>query len=114
MAFTPVSDQSIQSNAGGQYSTFVAGTNNETLVYTGKGRLAQISFATVGTQTLSVYDGTQSTGGTLIYTSATNPTAGSAPVALNWPIATGITLKGTSSAAHGVCVAYNKAGVNGT
>lgn len=107
------SDNVIQYSNGGAFgSTAIAGANSETLVYTGAGRLCQISVITVGTVAVSVYDGTQSTGGTLIFTSATNPTGGT--IYLNdWPITTGICVKGTSTASHGVVVSYNKAGVNG-
>lgn len=114
MAVPVVSDAVLQQSQGGQYSTFVAGASGETLVYTGTGRLVQVSFATVGTVAVSIYDGTQSTGGTLIYTSATNPTAGNSPTRVDFPVATGIVVKGTSTASHGVAVAYNKNGTNGT
>ncbi len=114
MPLTIVADNVVPQTTGGQYSTLVAGAASETLVYTGTGRVCQISFATVGTQALSIYDGTQSTGGTLIYTAATNPTAGSAPVSLQWPIAVGIVVKGTSTASHGLAISYNKAGIGGT
>lgn len=107
-----MADSTIQSNAGGQYSTAVAGANAETLVYTGAGRLNSISVITVGTVGVSIYDGTQSTGGTLIYANVTNPTLGTV-VQLNWPINTGILVKGTSTATHGIALAYGKAGVNG-
>lgn len=106
-----MADSTLQSNAGGQFSTAVAGANAETLVYTGAGRLNTISYITVGTVVVSIYDGTQSTGGTLIYTSATNPAAGSTQK-LDWPIATGIVVKGTSTASHGLALAYGKSGVN--
>lgn len=108
-----MADKAIQQSNGGQFSTAVAGANTETLVYTGSGRLNLISFVTVGTVTVSIYDGTQSTGGTLIYTSATNPTPGAAPVALDFPINVGICVKGSSTACHGVALAYSKGGVNG-
>ena len=101
-----------QTSPGGQYSTALAGTTTEQLVYTGNGRLNALSFITIGTVTVSIYDGTQSTGGTLIYTSATNPTAGTT-LALNWPIANGICVKGSSTAGHGLAIAYSKGGVNG-
>lgn len=107
-----MADKSIQQSGGGQYSTAIAGAATETLVYTGAGRVSSISYITVGTVAVSVYDGTQSTGGTLIYTSATNPTPGTISV-LDWPINTGICVKGTSTASHGVAVSYNKSGVNG-
>ena len=107
-----MADMAIQQSSGGQFSTAVAGANAETLVYTGAGRLTQISYITVGTVVVSIYDGTQSTGGTLIYTSATNPSAGSTQK-LDWPINTGIVVKGSSTACHGLAVAYSKAGNNG-
>lgn len=108
-----MADRALQQSRGGQFSTFVAGAAGETLVYTGEGRLQRISLATVGTVAVSIYDGTQSTGGTLIYTSTTNPTVGIAPVDLDWPINVGIVVKGTSTASHGIALAYNKSGVNG-
>lgn len=107
-----MADKTVQSNSGGQFTTAVAGAASETLVYTGAGRVNALSFITVGTVAVSIYDGTQSTGGTLIYTSATNPTAGTT-VKLDWPVATGICVKGTSTASHGVAVAYGKSGPNG-
>lgn len=106
-------DRALQQSRGGQYNTYVAGANGETLVYTGAGRACRLLFSAVGTVAVSIYDGTQSTGGTLIYTSTTNPTVGIAPVELDWPIQTGIVIKGTSTASHGVALCYSKDGVNG-
>lgn len=108
----PNADQVIQYSNGGQFNTAVAGANAETLVYTGAGRVCQVAIVTLGTVGFSLYDGTQSTGGTLIYSSVTNPTLG-AVTALDWPFANGLVVKGSSTATHGIAVAYNKAGVNG-
>lgn len=108
-----MADKALQQSRGGQFSSFVAGAASETLVYTGAGRLCRVMFPAVGTSAVSIYDGTQSTGGTLIYTSATNPTAGLAPLEIDFPIATGIVVKGVSTASASVSLSYNKAGVNG-
>lgn len=107
-----MADQVLRQTRAGQYgSSAIAGANSETLVYTGAGAVATISFITVGTVAVSIYDGTQSTGGTLIYTSATNPSAGMLEIPL--PVANGIVVKGTSTASHGVFLGYNKSGPNG-
>lgn len=101
-----MADKSIPQNTGGQYVGQFTGGNVETLVYTGAGRLCKFSIITAGTASFSCYDGTQSTGGTLIYTSLTNDPLGTVKD-VQLPITTGIVIKGTTGAA-GVAVAYNK------
>lgn len=107
-----MADNVIRNTRGGQYASgVITGAATETLVFTGQGMLSTISFITVGTVAISIYDGTQSTGGALIYTSATNPSAGMLETPL--PFSTGICVKGTSTASHGVNVGYCKSGPNG-
>lgn len=108
----PNADAVIQYSNGGQYSATVAGQNGETTVYTGAGRLCQVCVVTTGTVVTSVYDGTNSTTGTLIFTSATNSPTGTL-VATDWPISTGIVVKGSSTACLGLALSYNKSGNNG-
>lgn len=107
-----MADKTLQYNSGGQYTVSAAGANAETAVVTGGGRVCVISYTTVGTVACSLYDGTQSTGGTLLWTSATNPSPGSVTT-LNLPYTTGLVYKGTSTASQGICISYNAAGVNG-
>lgn len=104
-------DLSVPQNVGGQYIGSFTGGNVETLVYTGSGRLCRITIITAGTAAFSMYDGTQSTGGVLLYTSITNDTNGTQKD-LQFSITTGIVVKGTTGAA-GLVVGYNKAGALG-
>lgn len=101
-----MADKSIPQNTGGQYNAAVTSGNSETLVYTGAGRLSRFAVITAGTASFSIYDGTQSTGGTLIYTSLTNDALGTVKD-VQAPITTGIVVKGTTGSA-GVAVYYNK------
>jgi hypothetical protein len=103
-----MADKSVPQNSGGQFTGVFTGGNVETLVYTGAGRLNKIHILTAGTAILSVYDGTQSTGGTLIYSTITNDVTGTIKD-VQLPITTGIVVKGAAGTA-GVCVAYNKDG----
>lgn len=107
-----MADLSVPTNTGGQYTGQFTGGNVETLVYTGAGRLCRTTVITAGTAAYSIYDGTQSTGGTLVFTSITNDTNGTQKD-VQIPIATGIVVKGTTGAA-GLSVQYNKSGVYGT
>ena len=104
-------DNQIQMGAGGQYNANTSGGNGETALYSGAGRLCQVVIITAGTAAFSFYDGTQSTGGTLIYTSITNDTNGTTK-AINMPVVNGIVYKGTTGSA-GLAIGYNKNGVNG-
>lgn len=101
-----MADKSIPQNTGGQYVGAFTGGNVETLVYTGAGRLSQFVITTAGTAAFSIYDGTQSTSGTLLYTSITNDTNGTLK-SLQIPITNGIVVKGTTGSA-GLVVTYNK------
>jgi hypothetical protein len=101
-------DQSIPTTRGGAYATLFAGTATEACAYTGAGRLCKLITITAGTSVVSVYDGTQSTGGTLVYTSITNDVSGTVKE-LDIPIVTGITLKGATNTG-GFLVTYNKTG----
>ena len=101
-----MADKSVPQNTGGQYGGAFTGGNVETLVYTGGGRLCKFAVLTAGTASFSVYDGTQSTGGTLIFTSLTNDALGTVKD-VQLPITTGIVVKGTTGAA-GIYVTYNK------
>ena len=68
-------------NTGDTYRSGVitGNTTTETLVHTGAGRLNRINILTAGTASFNIYDGTQSTGGTLIFTSLTNDAVGTIP-----------------------------------
>lgn len=103
-----MADKSVPQNSGGQFTGVFTGGNVETLVYTGAGRLNKIHILTAGTAILSVYDGTNSTAGTLIYSTITNDVTGTIKD-VQLPITTGIVVKGTTGSA-GACVAYNKDG----
>lgn len=106
-----MADLSVPQNTGGQYTGIFTGGNVETTIYTGAGRLCKIHILTAGTTTWLVYDGTNSTTGTLIYSSVTNDVAGVIKD-VQLPITTGIVVKGTTGAA-GMTVAYNKDGAYG-
>lgn len=106
-----MADASVPQNTGGQYGGIFTSGNVETLVYTGGGRLCKFSILTAGTASFSIYDGTQSTGGTLVFTSLTNDALGTVKD-LQIPISTGIVVKGTTGAA-GIYVMYNKTGALG-
>jgi hypothetical protein len=101
-----MADKSIPQNTGGQYGTTCTSGNAETLIYTGGGRLCKFNIVTAGTASFSIYDGTQSTGGTLVFTSLTNDAVGTVKD-LQTPITTGIVVKGTTGSA-GLYVTYNK------
>lgn len=103
-----MADRSVPQNSGGQFTGVFTGGAVETLVYTGAGRLNKIHILTAGTAMFSIYDGTQSTGGTLIYSSITNDVTGVVKD-VQLPITTGIVVKGSTGTA-GVVVAYNKDG----
>lgn len=100
-----MADKSVPQNTGGQY-TAGASTTAETAVYTGGGRVCKVVIVTAGTSTYQLYDGTQSTGGVLIFTDITNRTVGQV-VDLQVPVTTGIVYKGTTGSA-GVLITYNK------
>ncbi len=106
-----MADASVPQDLGGQYAGQMTGGNIETLVYTGGGRLCRVTIITAGTAAFSIYDGTASTSGTLIFTSITNDTNG-VQKDLQIPISTGIVVKGTTGSA-GVLVAFNKTGAYG-
>lgn len=106
-----MADLSIPQNTGGQYNAAVTNGEAETLVYTGAGRLSRFAIITAGTASFSIYDGTQSTGGTLIFTSLTNDAVGTVKD-VQAPISTGIVVKGTTGSA-GIAVYYNKDGAYG-
>lgn len=103
-----MADASIPANTGGQYGGNFTGGNVETLVYTGGGRICKFAITTAGTASFSLYDGTQSTGGTLIFTSLTNDPVGTVKD-VQLPVNNGIVVKGTTGAA-GIYVTYNKTG----
>lgn len=106
-----MADLSIPQNSGGQYVGQFTGGNVETLVYTGAGRICKIAIITAGTAMISVYDGTQSTGGTLIYSTITNDVTGTIKD-VQLPVATGIVVKGTTGSG-GCAVGYNKSSAYG-
>lgn len=106
-----MADASVPSGLGGQYLGQFTSGNVETLIYTGGGRLCKVVTITAGTAVASIYDGTQSTGGTLIYTSITNDVSGTVKT-LDLPITTGIVVKG-STGTQGCVVSYNKEGAYG-
>lgn len=106
-----MSDLSLPYTRGGQYSGQFTSGNVETTIYTGAGRLCKILVITAGTAVTSFYDGTQSTGGTLIYATITNDVTGTIKE-VDIPITTGIVVKGTTGS-MGCAVTYNKAGALG-
>jgi hypothetical protein len=106
-----MADASIPQNTGGQYGTLYTGGNVETLIYTGSGRASKFAITTAGTASVSIYDGTQSTGGTLIFTSLTNDALGIIKD-LQLPFTTGLVVKGTTGSAGGY-ITYNKTGAYG-
>jgi len=101
----------LQNSNGGQFNAAVASLTTETLVYTGAGILNKLSITAAGTASLSIYDGTQSTGGTLIFTSLTNDALGTVKD-LQFPFANGLLVKGTTGV-PAVGLFYCKAGSNG-
>lgn len=103
-----MADKGVPQNSGGQYGGIFTGGAVETLVYTGAGRLCKFTIITAGTASFSIYDATQSTGGTLVFTSLTNDALGVVKD-LQVPITTGIVVKGAAGAA-GIYVCYNKDG----
>lgn len=107
-----MADKTIQYANGGQYAAQFTGGNVETLIYTGAGRLCQYFVITAGTATATFYDGTQSTGGTIIHLTNQTHTAGTTAFACDIPLTTGLVVKGTTGAA-GLLVGYNKADGNG-
>ena len=107
-----MADASIPSGLGGQYYGQFTSGNIETGVYTtGGGRLCRIVTITAGTAVLSIYDGTNSTAGTLIYTSITNDVTGTVKE-VQIPFSTGLVVKGTTGT-QGCIVTYNKTGAYG-
>lgn len=106
-----MADASVPQASGGQYGTLFTSGNVETLIYTGSGRVCKFAIATAGTASFSLYDGTQSTGATLIFTSLTNDPVGTVKD-MQLPISTGIVVKGTTGAA-GIYITYNKTGAYG-
>lgn len=105
-----MADKSIPQNTGGQYA-LTASTTTETAIYTGGGRVCQVVILTAGTAANSLYDGTNSTTGKLIWTDITNRTVGQV-VSLQIPVDTGIVVKGTTGSG-GVLVTFNKTDVSG-
>lgn len=107
-------DLAIQMNNGGQYYGTFTGGNIETAIYTGgPGRLTQYCVITAGTATATFYDGTQSTGGTIIHLTNQTHTAGTTMFVTEIPFTTGLVVKGTTGSAA-VTVMYNKQNSNGT
>ena len=106
-----MADRSIPQNVGGQYNAIFTGGEASTLIYTGAGRLCKIHVITAGTAVVTIYDGTQSTGGTMIYKTITNDVTGTSKD-IQIPVTTGIAIVGTTGS-PGLCVCYNKDGVYG-
>lgn len=100
-----MADQCIPRPDYGYYAGTFTGGNVETLVYTGSGRVCNLAVTTAGTAVMSIYDGTQSTGGVLIYTSITNSVTGATAI-LGIPVSAGIVVKGTTGT-QAVCLTYN-------
>lgn len=107
----------IQSNNGGQFMQFFAGGNTTASnTAAAGGRLCKVAisnFAT-GTAAVTIYDGTNQTAGSLVYTiSATAASASTgAPLDLQFPISTGIFILGTTGS-PALAISYNKSGPNG-
>lgn len=100
-----------QMNDGGQFTGVFAGGNTTSTLYTGSGRICRIIQTGVATAAYTVYDGTQATGGKLLYQSITNGAIGTI-VNLQVPVDNGIHIVGTTNSPV-LCVSYNKAGSNG-
>lgn len=100
-----------QSGLVGQFNAAVTNGNSTTLVYTGAGALHKANILTAGTASFSIYDGTQTTGATLIFTSLTNDALGVGKD-IQFPFNTGLLVVGTTGSA-GIAVSYSKNGVNG-
>jgi hypothetical protein len=106
--------QVLQSSDGGQYKLAVAaatGAATASATTAAGGSLNRIIFATAGTASATIYDGTNQTAGTLIYTSKTNPVAGEVVIA-QIPITTGIFVL-SANGSPALCLTYNGAGTNG-
>lgn len=108
-----MADLSQPTTIGGQYGSAVtnAVTTDIAVYTTGGGRLCKITIITAGTASLSIYDGTQSTGGALMFTSLTNDALGVVKD-LGLPFASGIVVKGTTGS-PGVFLTYNKTSAYG-
>lgn len=108
-----MADKTQRSTRAGQYYGSFTGGNIETLIYTGAG-VAQAYFTvTAGTATATFYDGTQSTGGTIIHLTNQTMTAGTTQNVLEIPFSSGLVVKGTTGSAA-LVVTYLAAGINGT
>ena len=101
-----MADRSIPQNTGGQYTGIFTGGNVETAITTSAGRLCKIIILTAGTTITSIYDGPNSTAGTLINATITNDVTGTIKD-VQIPITTGIVVKGTTGSA-GMGIQYNK------
>lgn len=106
-----MADRSIPQNTGGQFNAIFTGGSVNTLIYTGSGRLSRIHILTAGTAVVTIYDGTQETGGTMIYKTITNDVTGTIKD-VQIPVTNGIAVVGTTGSA-GLCICYNKDGVYG-
>ena len=106
--------QVFQYGNGGQYKLAVAAATGAAT--TGAttalgGILNRIVFATAGTASATIYDGTNQTAGTLIYTSKTNPVAGEV-VEVQIPITTQLFVL-SAAGSPALCLTYSGAGING-
>jgi len=106
-----MADLVARDSKAGQYGTLITSATTETLVYTGAGLVCRFNVVTAGTASLSIYDGTQSTGGTLIFTSLTNDAVGTVKD-VQFPVSTGIVVKGTTGVPS-IALSYSKAGPSG-
>lgn len=106
-----MADASVPQNLGGQYNALFTGGEQNALIYTGAGRLCKLHITTAGTAVFTIYDGTQSTGGTMIYKSITNDVTGTSKD-LQIPFTTGLAVVGTTGSA-GFSLCYNKTGAFG-
>ena len=106
-----MADQCLPSQQFGYNAGVFTGGNVETLIFTGSGRVCSLAVTTAGTAVMSIYDGTNSTAGTLIYTSITNSVSGATAI-LGIPVSAGIVVKGTTGT-QGVSLTYNGPGVYG-
>ncbi len=105
-------DKIMQNSNGGQFrSSHAAGTSGSTTALTGAGRLCKINILTVGTASPQIFDGTDNTGA-MIWQGKTNPVAGDI-YDVQVPVTTGIYVQGLTTASHGICISWSRAGVNG-
>lgn len=105
----------IQSTNGGQYrQTFAGGNVTGSNTTAAGGRLNKVIIAASGTAAVTIYDGTNQTAGSVLYTINATAASSSAPspIDLQVPIVTGIFVLGTTGS-PALVLSYEAAGPNG-